>query len=129
MTLQVGERVYLPFDIPATELSAGTSIELVAPTDGYVEELITVVQTAIVTGGPITASIGVTAVTGLSITVANSATKGTTQSATPTAGSSTRAVAKNGRIQITPDAAFNGGGAVSGVLILRTNDNSPVQPF
>lgn len=129
MTLQVGERVYLPFDIPATELAAGTSIELVSPVDGYVEELFTVVQTAIVTGGAITVSIGTTAVTGLSIAVANSATKGTTQSDTPTAGTATRAVAKGGRIQVTPDAAFNGGGAVSGVLSIRSNDNSPVQPF
>lgn len=129
MTVQAGELTFIPFDIPATELAAGTSIELVSPVKGVVETLYAVVQTAIVTGGAITVSIGTTAVTGLSVAIANSATKGTTASDSATSGTTTRTVEKGGRLQIVPDAAFTGGGAVSGVLAIRSSDLSPVQPF
>lgn len=111
--------VYLPFDIPASELAAGTTIELVSPVAGTITKMQTTVQTAIVTGGAITAKVGTTDITGLSITVADSATKGTRQSDTPTAGDDTDVVAVGDRIQIVPDAAFNGGGAVSGVLTIQ----------
>lgn len=120
MAQRIGRLVYIPFDIPATELAAGTSIELVSPVAGAVHKVFTTVQTAIVTGGDITFQIGTTDITGLVITVANSATKGTTQSDTPTTPSTTRFVAEGGRMQVTPAAAFNGGGAVSGVLVIET---------
>lgn len=124
MALQMGDKIYIPFDIPATELAAGTSIELSAPEAGVIEELITMVQTAIVTGGVVTAKIGTTDITGLTITVADAATKGTVQSDAPTLPSSTRYVAKHGRMQIVPSAAFNGGGALSGWLVLSTGKNA-----
>lgn len=120
MALRMGERIYLPFDIPATELAAGTSIELVSPVAGVIHKLFTIVQTAIVTGGNITAKVGTTDIAGLTITVADSATKGTVQSDTPTEPSATRVVAEGSRIQIVPASAFNGGGAVSGVLVIET---------
>lgn len=120
MTQRIGRLVYIPFDIPATELAAGTTIELVSPVAGAIHKLFTIVQTAIVTGGDITAKIDTTDVTGLSITVADSATKGTVQSDTPTAPSSTRVVAEGSRIQIVPSAGFNGGGAVSGCVVIET---------
>ena len=129
MTVQAGELTFIPFDIPATELAAGTPIELVSPVRGVVEALYTVVQTAIVTGGEVGVNIGTTAVTGLSVTVADAATKGTTGSDTATSGTTTRTVAEGGRLQIVPSAAFTGGGAVSGVLAIRSSDLSPVQPF
>jgi hypothetical protein len=108
--------VHIPFTIPATELSAGTTIELVSPVAGTVITLKTIIQTAIVTGGAITAKIGTTDITGLSITVADSATKGTVQTDNSTA---TNVVVVGDRIQIVPAAAFNGGGAVSGVLTIQ----------
>lgn len=120
MATRIGRLINIPFDIPATELAAGTTIELVAPVAGVIHKLHTVVQTAIVTGGAITVKVGSTDVAGLSITVADSATKGTTQSDTPTAPSDTRVVAEGSRIQIVPASAFNGGGAVSGVLVIET---------
>lgn len=125
MGLVIGQRRYIDFSIPATELAAGTTIELVAPQAGSIEELHLVVQTAIVTGGAVTVKVGTTDVAGLSITVADSATKGTTYSDTPTAGSSTKQVAKGGRIQIVPAAAFNGGGALSGVLVINDAQADP----
>lgn len=111
--------VYLPFDIPATELSAGTTIELAVPVDGQVVELITMVQTAIVTGGDVTAKIGTTDISGLSITVANSATKGTIQSDTIANTVASGAVVAGNRIQIVPSAGFNGGGALSGFVKIQ----------
>lgn len=124
MTLRIGKLVYIPFDIPATELAAGTSIELVAPCAGVVHKLFTIIQTAIVTGGAVTVEIATVAVTGLSITVADSATKGTVQSDTPTEPSATRTVAEGSRIEIQPSAGFNGGGAVSGYLVIETGKSA-----
>lgn len=120
MALRIGKLVYIPFDIPATELAAGTSIELVAPCAGVVHKLFTIIQTAIVTGGAVTVEINTVAVTGLSITVADSATKGTVQTDTPTAPSTTRTVAEGDRLEVQPSAGFNGGGAVSGYLVIET---------
>ena len=108
--------VHIPFDIPATELAAGTSIELVSPVAGTITTMKTIVQTAIVTGGAVTAKIGTTDITGLSIAVADSATKGTVQTDVST-GANT--VAVGDRIQIVPAAGFNGGGAVSGMLTIQ----------
>lgn len=128
MSLNAGYPEFLFFKIPATELSAGTSIELVSPWTGVIDELCTIVQTAIVTGGPITVLAGAggaVAVAGLSVTIANSATKGTVQTDTPTPGSTTRNVTKGDRIQIVPDAAFNGGGAVDGYLKINAVDLTP----
>lgn len=103
--------------IDATMLSAGTAVEVIAPCAGYISKLQTVVQTAIVTGGAVTVEVATVAVTGLSITVADSATKGTVQSDTPTTPrSSTTVVAAGDRITITPAAAFNGGGALAFTL-------------
>lgn len=110
-------RIQVPFVIGATELSAGTAIELISPVAGYISKLVTTVQTAIVTGGAVTVEVATVAVTGLSITVADSATKGTVQSDTPTTPrSSTTIVAVGDRITVTPAAAFNGGGALAGYI-------------
>jgi len=109
-------KVYLGFNIGATELAAGTSFELTSPVAGKITKVSTMIQTAIVTGGVITAQIGTTDITGISITVADSATKGTIQSDTPTGGDGTDVVAVGSRIQIVPSAAFNGGGNVSGYV-------------
>lgn len=114
-----GGAVYLPFVIGATELSAGTPTELVAPCAGRIAVLRTTVQTAIVTGGAVTVEVNTVAVAGLSITVADGATVGTRQSDTPTAADATAVVAAGDRIEIIPAAAFNGGGALAGILEIR----------
>lgn len=123
MTISVGNLLYIPFDVPATELAAGTTIEVVSPEAGVIKRMVTIVQTAIVTGGDMTVKIGTTDVVGLSITHANSATKGTVQSDEPTVPSVTRYVAQDGRIQIVPSAAYNGGGAISGYLVIEMGKN------
>lgn len=111
--------VYVPFDIPATELAAGTTIEVISPVAGQVVMMKTIVQTAIVTGGDVTAKVGTTDISGLSITVANSATKGTVQTDSIANTVASGAVVEGARIQIVPSAAFNGGGAVSGYLKIQ----------
>ena len=108
--------VFLPFSINATDLSAGTSAELVSPVAGIVSRVSTVVQTAIVTGGDVTATVGVTVVNGLTCTIADGAAKGSVVTDTPTAGHATAVVAAGDRIQIVPAAAFNAGGALNGIL-------------
>lgn len=111
--------IHIPFTISATELSAGTSIEMISPVAGTITTMKTIVQTAIVTGGAVTAKVGTTDITGLSITVADAATKGTVQTDSPTAGDDTDVVAVGSRIQIVPTAAFNGGGELRGILTIQ----------
>jgi hypothetical protein len=117
--ISTGTRFYLPFVIPQTELLAGTAIELVAPCDGFFEELQVIVQTAVTTGGPITVNVGTTAVAGLTVTVADAATKGTVYQDKPTEPSATRQFKKGDRISVVADAAFATAGAVAGNLTCR----------
>lgn len=109
-------RLQIPFFINQTDLLAGTSAELLSPVVGAVTQLDTTVQVAVTTGGPITASVGVTAIDGLSCVIADAATKGSRVTDTPTAGHATTVVAVGSRLQVTPDAAFATAGAVSGQL-------------
>lgn len=125
MSLQAGLKVYLPVRLGATELAAGTAFEIVSPVDGYIKNLRMVNQVAIVTGGTISVEIATVAVTGLALTVADAATKGTTYSDDATAGTSTRYVSKGSRITVTPSAGFNGGGAMDGFLTIDSIDTSP----
>ncbi len=121
MSLKVGESFYLAFVIPQVELLAGTSIELYAPFDGYIEELATIVQTAVTTGGVLTVEINTVEVAGLGITVADAATKGTRQIDTPTKPSPTRQFKKGDRIELQPSAAFATAGALNGHLKVRAS--------
>lgn len=66
-------------------------------------------------------SLGV-AVDGLSITVADAATKGTIQTDTPTAPSPTRQFNKGQLISIVPASAFATAGAVNGNLLVRKSN-------
>jgi hypothetical protein len=103
--------------IDATALAAGTAESFVAPCDGYIELLRTqVADAAIGTGGAVTVEVDGVAVTGLSITVANSAAVGITQEDTPTtAQSSTTQVRRGQTITVTPAAAF----ATTGALMVE----------
>lgn len=126
MSLQTGRDFALPFVIPQTELLAGAKIDFPAPFDGRVDELQIAVQAAVTTGGAITVEItpaggSPTAVAGLSITVADAATKGTVQSDKPTEPSTTRAFKKGDLISIVPAAAFNTAGAINGNLLVNAS--------
>lgn len=113
--------VYLPWEIEATELAAGTAENLVSPVAGYIRRARAVVQEAVGTGGDITTEVNGVAVVGLTLTVASSATAGTRYSDTPTtARSSTTVVAVGDRLTLTPGAAFATSGAVNGVLEIET---------
>lgn len=113
----------IPFLIPATELSAGTSRYVVAPYAGFIDRATVAVDVAIVTGGDVTFEQSNVAVTGLTCTVANSATVGTVVSDQPTTltgnDATAQITANNLAIEVVPAAAFNGGGALSGVIQVK----------
>lgn len=86
---------------------AGTAQTFAAPCDGYVEKLRTIVTAAVTTGGPVTVLVDGVAVTGLSVSIANSAAVGNTLEDTPTtAQSATTKVRRGQTISVVPDAAF-----------------------
>lgn len=114
-----GGKIRLPWFADEASVTTGSTyaIELIAPCAGYISKLAVVVRGAVGTGGAVTVKVGTTDVTGLSVTVANSATKGTTGTDTPTTfHGSTTVVAKGDRIQIVFDDAFATTGALDGYL-------------
>jgi len=120
--------VRLPFVLEQVSLLAGTTAaaELISPVTGVISRLTTVVRAAVTTGGAVTVKNGTTDVDGLSITVADGATKGTTQTDTPTAGHATTVVAKNNRIQVVPADAFATAGALEGFVEIQPTGNGIV---
>jgi hypothetical protein len=108
--------ISLPFFINETDTLAGTSAELVSPVAGAIVGMTVIVQKAVTTGGDVTAAVGVTAVAGLTCTIADAAAKGAIVSDTPTLGDATTVVAVGSRIQVVPAAAFATAGAVSGFI-------------
>lgn len=127
MSQKMGNSVVVPFDINQTDVLAATAFEMVAPIDGFIEGFYTTVQVAIGTGGVVKLQKGATPadVAGASITVANSATKGTIQSATATKGSSTRAVSKGDRVLVVPAAEFATAGALNGFVEFVSAEGFP----
>lgn len=127
MSLFTGARFHVPFSIPEATLTGNTSVEVVSPVDGYITEARVVVQKAVTTGGTLTVltgDAGAVTVAGLSVVVANGATKGTRKAGAATAGSATRKVSKGDRIQIKP-TSFATAGALDGFLAIDTSDVSP----
>lgn len=125
MSLKMGTTVFVPFEINATDLAAGTAKNLLSPIDGYVVGAKVIVQEAVGTGGDITFKVGTTDVNGLTLTVANSAAVGTIVSDTPTAGHASREVAAGGRLQVVPSAAFATSGAVTGYIQIDSVSGTP----
>lgn len=124
MSVIIGNAIRVQFDIPQTELLAGTAIELIAPTDGYIVGLETTVQTAITTGGDISVKTGDalgTTVAGITQTIANGATKGTRKFSSSTRDSTTTVVKKGDRVAIQ-SASFASAGAIKGTLVFSTAD-------
>lgn len=106
------------FDLDVTDLAAGTTnaYEGLVPCDCTLKGATAIVRVAVVTGGDITMANVTTTVDGLTLTIANSATKGTAVSDTPTSGHATTTFTKGTRYQVIPAAAFNGGGAINGYI-------------
>lgn len=111
---------------------AGTTsaLELISPISGTISKLAVAVRAAVGTGGAVTVKVGTTDVTGLSITVADSATKGTTATDTPTTpGDASTVVAKGDRIQIVFADAFATTGALDGYLEITPTDDAAFGTF
>lgn len=123
----MGQVVYLPFQYPSTELLAGTVLDMVAPPGWYIHELRCIVDTAVTTGGAVTmkaGSDGNTAVAGLSVTIADAATKGTVVADSPTPKDDSTLIPTNGRMQVIAAAAFATAGSLRGFVKVGS---SPLQ--
>lgn len=121
----------LPFQIAQASLIANADVDFISPVDGYISELRTIIDVAITTGGTIAVKTGDalgTTVAGLTQTIANSAAKGTKQTTTATAKSSTRKVSKGDRIQLDL-TGFATAGQVNGVLTIKAADTDGVMPY
>lgn len=118
-TLIMGENVRIPFQINATDLAAGTAQQFVSPVDGFVVGIEAIAQVVIAGAASLTVDVGTTPVAGLAAAFADTDPVGTIHSGLPTAGDATQVVAKGGRIQVIPGAAFTGG-AVNGFITINT---------
>lgn len=106
------------WNLDVADLSTGSAAayEGLTPCACTLKGATAIVRVAISTGGDVTMANVTTAVDGLTLTVANSATKGTAVSDTPTAGHATTSFAKGIRYQVIAADAFNGGGALNGFV-------------
>jgi hypothetical protein len=104
-----GGVIRIPVFFNQTDLLAGTTQFMPCPVAGTIKRLISTVQIQVTTGGALGLTVDGTAVPGLSITVADGATVGTTQSDTPS--SATRCAAGDA-LGFTASAGFATAGAV-----------------
>jgi hypothetical protein len=117
------QRIVLRDQWTQAELLAGTALSFVAPCDGFIEKLKSVVLTAVTTGGPITVEVDAVAVTGLTVSIADAAPAGTVAEDVPTtAQSATTKVKKGQTITVTPDALFATAGSAAIELEIQPGD-------
>jgi len=110
-------KVYIMDRMLEAAVDAGTAHNIVSPVAGNISKLTTIAQAGITTGGAITVEVNTTAVTGLSVAVADSSSEGDVDSDTPTTpGGSTTAVAVGDRIEVIPASAFNGSADIFFIL-------------
>lgn len=127
MSVSYGGSARVDFRFSEADLIANNPLELIAPTDGFVNALDAIVQKAVTTGGTLTVRNWTTgaavAVTGLSATIPNGAAKGSrpTVNTPATAGAASRAVKKGDRLQVFP-AGFATAGDVWGILSFDSID-------
>lgn len=112
----------LDYFINATDLAAHTSQALVAPFDGYITGIESDVTEVITTGGTVGASVESTTVTGMVITVANSAAAGKHQVAAPSAQQASYTKVSRGQAISITNASFATAGAVKGKLWFQPAD-------
>lgn len=111
-------KILIPFTIHETELLAGTAANICAPCAGYITGMKVNVEAAITTGGALTVELNTSTVTGLSVTLANSATAGTVYQ-DDILKIAAGLAAEGDDITITPAAAIDTAGEVSGYLIFE----------
>lgn len=121
MSIKFGDNLYLAWQGNQTGILAGTDLDLIAPVGGYITELGVVVDTAVTAGDLVGVEINTVAVAGLTVDVADGATKGTRYTGNATAGSSTRRVEKGDRISITFGADFATAGNLNGYILINDN--------
>lgn len=125
---KAGRDYRINFEINQVDLLAHTTKELIAPVDGYITNLHLTVQIAVTTGGTVTVATGDalgTAVGGIALVIANSATKGTrVLSKSTSADIATTKVVAGDRIGILVPS-FATAGALTGHLTINSaNPNS-----
>jgi hypothetical protein len=110
-------RVFLPFSFTGAQLDTPTPMELVSPVKGRTAGARVSVITAGTTGGAITFENDTVLVDGLTITVADAAAAGTRYADTPSSPThASTALSIGSRIEVIPAAAFNGSGAIQGLI-------------
>lgn len=105
--------IRMPFFFSETDLLAGTSQWTMSPVAGTLRRIVTFVKKQVTTGGDIGVKLAGVAVTGLAVTVADSAAVGTVQSDTPT---SVNRLTADQAIEVTAAAAFATAGQVFGYV-------------
>lgn len=109
------ERKHFSFNINETDTLAGTPFDTVAPCDGTLTALYTIVQKTVTTGGTVTVAINGVAVAGLSVAIANAAAKGSRLNDLTLTGDGSEKFRKGDRITVTT-SGFATAGAVSGFV-------------
>lgn len=105
-----------------TALLAGTALSFVAPEDGYITNLDSIVLTAITTGGTLAVAVDGVAVTGITQTIANSAAVGASQRTAPSVAQASYTKVQRGQtITVTP-ASFATAGNVKVTVEIQPAD-------
>jgi hypothetical protein len=129
----IGRHNRLAFQFAEADLIANNPLELVSPFEGFVYGLRPIVQKTVTTGGTLTVKNfrtgSAVTVAGLSVTVANGATKGTVPTpGVSTPGDTSLYVKVGDRLQIFP-GGFATAGALNGVLSIADADVSGAKMF
>ena len=109
-------KAFLFFYANQTDVLAATSHFLANPVRGQVTRAVTAVQVGVTTGGDVTLEIGGTAVDGLTVTVANSASAGDIDRDQGTPGHLTSEINADSAVEVVFAAAFATAGALNGFV-------------
>lgn len=120
------DAILIPFVISQVDMLAKTTQELVSPIGGNVRRMAVTTQLTVVTGGVLTARVTTTAVTGLTLTVADASVPGTSQQKAVAPTDGTDVVAAGGRLNVTVGTSFATSGAMVGSLYVVGSDGTVV---
>lgn len=114
---QVGDKNVIQFVFTEANFIGNLALDLVAPEDGFVEELQVIVDKANTSAAGVKVTIGAsTDVAGAAVTVAAAAAKGTIYSAIATKGSLTKEFKKGDRLRVVPSGAATAGNITGNIL-------------
>lgn len=102
-----GKIVYVQNHALEAAVDAGTGLNVVSPVAGFIRKMSVTARDTITTGGAVTLEVNTVAVNGLSVTITDGATEGTTFSDTPTKDHATTAVAIGDRLEAQFASAIN----------------------